>query len=98
MRRAMKRAVRRPGRTLLSDLETRLDDVVLRAGFAPTIYQARQAISHGHIQVDAPGRQADLPATARSGHRGREAQQGQDAFLDRRDWRVASHPAPDLRR
>jgi small subunit ribosomal protein S4 len=59
LRRAMKRAVRRPGRTLLSDLETRLDDVMLHAGFAPTIYQARQAITHGHIQVD--GRRVDKP-------------------------------------
>jgi small subunit ribosomal protein S4 len=41
LRRAVKRAARWPGRTgeeLLSDLETRLDALVLRAGFAPTIY------------------------------------------------------------
>jgi small subunit ribosomal protein S4 len=63
LRRAMKRAVRRPGRTgevLLSDLETRLDNMVLRAGFAPTIYQARQAVTHGHIRVD--GKKVDKPA------------------------------------
>jgi small subunit ribosomal protein S4 len=59
----MKRAVRRPGRTgemLLSDLESRLDNLVLRAGFAPTIYQARQAVTHGHIRVD--GHKVDKPA------------------------------------
>ncbi|GLY73863.1 30S ribosomal protein S4 [Actinoallomurus iriomotensis] len=63
LRRAVKRAVRRPGRTgeeLLCDLETRLDALVLRAGFAPTIYQARQAVSHGHIRVD--GHKVDKPA------------------------------------
>jgi small subunit ribosomal protein S4 len=62
LRRAVKRAVRRPGRTgeLLSDLETRLDALVLRAGFAPTIYQERQAVSHRHIRVD--GHKVDKPA------------------------------------
>jgi small subunit ribosomal protein S4 len=63
LRRAMKLAVGRPGRTgetLLSDLETRLDNIVLRAGFAPTIYQARQAVTHGHIRVD--GNKVDKPA------------------------------------
>ena len=33
-------------------LETRLDALVLRAGVAPTIYAARQLVSHGHIQVE----------------------------------------------
>jgi small subunit ribosomal protein S4 len=63
LRRAMKHAVRRPGKTgetLVCDLETRLDAIVLRAGFAPTIYQARQAVSHGHIRVD--GKKVDKPA------------------------------------
>ena len=63
LRRAVKRAMRRPGRTgeeLLCDLEIRLDALVLRAGFAPTIYQARQAVSHGHIRVD--GHKVDKPA------------------------------------
>jgi small subunit ribosomal protein S4 len=33
-------------------LESRLDNVVLRAGFAPTRSAARQMVSHGHITVD----------------------------------------------
>ena len=33
-------------------LETRLDALVLRAGFARTILQARQFVSHRHILVD----------------------------------------------
>jgi small subunit ribosomal protein S4 len=52
-----------PGKTgdaLLTKLETRLDAVVLRAGFARTIYQARQAVSHGHVQVD--GKKVDKPS------------------------------------
>lgn len=61
LRNAVARAVRRPERTgdaLLADLETRLDALVLRAGFATSIWQARQAVSHGHIRVD--GRKVDV--------------------------------------
>lgn len=63
LRRAFERAVRRPGKTgeeLVSDLETRLDALVLRAGFARTIYQARQAVSHRHVTVN--GRRVDRPS------------------------------------
>lgn len=40
------------GINLLQLLESRLDVMVLRAGFAPTIYSARQMINHRHIIVD----------------------------------------------
>lgn len=40
------------GANLLNALEARLDVVILRAGFAPTIYAARQMINHGHISVN----------------------------------------------
>ncbi len=33
-------------------LETRLDAMVYRAGFAPTIFAAKQYVCHGHILVD----------------------------------------------
>ena len=45
-------AASRPGVTgenLLRLLETRLDNVVFRAGFAPTIPSARQMVNHGHV-------------------------------------------------
>jgi small subunit ribosomal protein S4 len=63
LRRAFDRAVRRAGKTgeeLVVDLETRLDALVLRAGFARTIYQARQAVTHHHITVN--GRRLDRPS------------------------------------
>jgi len=41
-----------PAEKLIQLLETRLDALVLRAGFAPTIYAARQYVSHGHITVN----------------------------------------------
>jgi small subunit ribosomal protein S4 len=63
LRRVVDEAFRRPGRTgenLIELLERRLDAVVLRAGFARTIYQARQMVSHGHINVN--GRRVDVPS------------------------------------
>lgn len=63
LRLALARATRRPGKTgeaLLTNLETRLDALVLRAGLARTMSQARQAVSHEHIRVD--GRKVDKPS------------------------------------
>ncbi len=59
----MREAVARPGNsgtTLLQLLESRLDNVVHRMGFSPTIWGARQFVSHGHILVD--GRRVDIPS------------------------------------
>jgi small subunit ribosomal protein S4 len=48
------------GAKILELLERRLDNVVFRAGFAPTIPAARQLVAHGHIMVN--GRQVDIPS------------------------------------
>lgn len=40
------------GQTLLSLLETRVDNVIYRLGFAKSRNEARQIVSHGHILVD----------------------------------------------
>ncbi len=40
------------GQNLIGLLEQRLDMVVYRAKFAPTIFSARQVVSHGHILVN----------------------------------------------
>ncbi len=45
---------------LIQQLETRLDAMVLRGGLSHTIYQARQMVSHGHIQVN--GKKVDIPS------------------------------------
>ncbi len=41
-----------PTQSLYTDLETRLDNTVYKAGFAPTRRAARQMVSHGHITVN----------------------------------------------
>ncbi len=56
-------ATRRHGRTgdnLLQILESRLDNVVYRAGFAKSRDMARQLVTHGHLTVN--GRKVDIPS------------------------------------
>lgn len=48
------------GENLLNYLERRADNVVYRAGFAPTRRAARQLVSHGHFTLN--GRRIDIPS------------------------------------
>jgi small subunit ribosomal protein S4 len=56
-------ATRRKGdssENLIGLLECRLDAIVYRAKFVPTVFAARQFISHGHIKVN--GRRVNIPS------------------------------------
>lgn len=62
-RRYFEEATRREGMTgtnLLVILETRLDNVVYRLGFASSRAQARQLVTHGHFDVN--GRRCSIPS------------------------------------
>jgi small subunit ribosomal protein S4 len=48
------------GEILLQLLETRLDNVVYRLGFAPSRKQARQLVSHAHFTVN--GKKVNIPS------------------------------------
>lgn len=48
------------GTNLLIALESRLDNIVYRMGFAPSRRAARQLVRHGHIEVN--GRRLDIPS------------------------------------
>jgi small subunit ribosomal protein S4 len=48
------------GEALLQILETRLDNIVYRAGFAKSRDMARQLVRHGHILVN--GKRVDIPS------------------------------------
>ncbi len=48
------------GEEMIRLLETRLDSVVLRLGFALTTRQARQLVSHNHVTVD--GKRLNVPS------------------------------------
>ncbi|MES2636818.1 MAG: 30S ribosomal protein S4 [Pseudomonadota bacterium] len=48
------------GERLLQLLERRMDNVVFRAGFAPTVIAARQLVSHGHLMLN--GKNVNIPS------------------------------------
>ena len=48
------------GENLLQILESRLDNVVYRAGFGSSRAQARQLVNHGHFDVN--GKKVDIPS------------------------------------
>ena len=62
-RRLYQEAVRRRGDTgenLVELLERRLDAVVYRMKLVPTVFAARQFVSHGHVQVN--GKRVNIPS------------------------------------
>ena len=61
--RTYKEAVRRRGDTsenLIGLLERRLDAVVYRMKFVPTVFAARQFVNHGHVKVN--GKRVKIPS------------------------------------
>jgi len=91
-------AENRPGVTgenLLRLLESRLDNVVFRMGFATSRAQARQLVGHGHFQVN--GRATNIPSfQTKPGDRieVREARRVRDPFKTAKET-LRSHQAPD---
>ena len=62
-RKTYEEASRRKGdtpETLIGLLESRLDAIVYRAKFVPTIFAARQFVNHGHVIVN--GRRTNIPS------------------------------------
>ena len=63
LRRYVAKAFRTKGNTgiiLLTTLERRLDSVIFRAGYAPSIRAARQMARHGHVLVN--GHKVNIPS------------------------------------
>src|SRR5437660_6737163 len=48
------------GANLIGLLERRLDAIVYRAKFVPTVFAARQFVNHGHVKVN--GRRVNIPS------------------------------------
>ena len=62
-RNLFEKAAKKQGKTgenLMIFLETRLDNVVFRLGFAASRKEARQLVTHGHFTVN--GKKADIPS------------------------------------
>lgn len=81
------------GENFLKLLESRLDNVVYRLGFARTRAQARQLVTHGHILVDGnkvdipslrlvPGQKVSLKEASKNLKVCQEAREGRFAFVD----------------
>ncbi len=89
-RRYFKEADRRKGVTgeiLLQILESRLDNMVYRMGFARSRAEARQLIRHGHFEVN--GRKVDIPSyQTRPGDivSVRENRRSRNLFREIADW------------
>jgi len=80
------------GNKLVELLERRLDNLVFRAGFAPTIPAARQLVSHGHIALN--GHRVTIPSIRiRSGDSFGPTEHGRSLFAIK-----ASLEAPALER
>jgi len=83
------------GEWLLRRLETRLDNVVYRMGFAPSRPAARQLVTHGHFAVN--GRAVNIPsAQLKSGDRVevRESHRNREPFKVVKET-MRSHQAPE---
>ena len=85
------------GEELLRLLETRLDSLVLRLGFAQTTRQARQLVSHGHILLD--GKRVNIPSiTVRPGQTIEATPAGRNFLSVQEALEVTPDPPPYLER
>jgi len=83
------------GEALLQKLESRLDNVVFRLGFASSRAQARQLVAHGHFAVN--GTATNVPSYAmKPGDRVevRESRRSREAFKTVKET-LRSHQAPE---
>jgi small subunit ribosomal protein S4 len=83
------------GEALLQRLETRLDNVVFRLGFASSRAQARQLVAHGHFAVN--GTATNVPSySMKPGDRVevRESRRSREAFKVVKET-LRSHTAPE---
>jgi len=83
------------GEYLLRSLETRLDNVVFRLGFATSRAQARQLVAHGHFAVN--GTPTDIPSyVVKPGDRieVRESRRDREPFKLAKET-LRSHQAPE---
>lgn len=85
------------GEELLRLLETRLDALVLRLGFAQTMRQARQLVTHGHFLLD--GKRVDIPsANVRPGQTIEATPAARNFLSIREALEVTPDPPPYLER
>lgn len=85
------------GEELIRQLETRIDSLVLRLGFALSQRQARQLVTHGHVKVD--GRRVRSPSfEVRPGQPIELSDKARNFISVREAIEVTSDPPPYLER
>ena len=94
------RATRKKGVTgaeLLRLLETRVDSIALRLGWALSMRQARQLVSHGHVRVNE--KRIDVPSAAvRPGDKIGLTEKGRNLISVREALEITPDPPPYLER
>ena len=83
------------GAHMIALLERRLDTVIYRAKFVPTVFAARQFISHGHIQGERPTRHSRRASAARSATRSRSKRSSRQLALVLEATQLAERDVPD---
>ncbi|CAN5228177.1 30S ribosomal protein S4 [soil metagenome] len=90
-------ATRQPGITgenLLRILESRVDNVVWRAGLAATRPQARQLVNHGHFRVN--GKKVDIPSyQVKAGDVVIAKDRSRELLIIQHSLDTISHPVPE---
>lgn len=82
------------GENLLRLLESRLDNVVWRAGFAATRPQARQLVNHGHFRVN--GHKVDIPSfQLKTGDVVTVKERSRELIIIRHAIDTLGHPIPE---
>ena len=96
-RRYYETATRQPGITgenLLRILESRVDNVVWRAGLAATRPQARQLVNHGHFRVN--GKKVDIPSyQVKAGDVVVAKDRSRELLIIQHSLDTISHPVPE---
>lgn len=82
------------GENLLRILESRIDNVVWRAGLAATRPQARQLVNHGHFRVN--GKKVDIPSyQIKAGDVIVTKDRSRDLIIIQHSLDTISHPVPE---
>ncbi len=96
-RRYYEMATRQPGITgesLLRLLESRVDNVVWRAGMAATRPQARQLVNHGHFRVN--GKRVDIPSfQLKAGDVVSAKERSRELLIIQHSLDTINHPVPE---
>jgi small subunit ribosomal protein S4 len=96
-RRYYEAATRQPGITgenLLRILESRIDNVVWRAGLAATRPQGRQLVNHGHFRVN--GKKVDIPSyQLKAGDVVSAKERSRELLIIQHSLDTISHPIPE---